>query len=215
MARHAVSLVGQRFGRLTVICRGDDYVSPNGERSIRWLCKCDCGNEKSVDPRSLKSGFTTSCGCFARERSRMNKGLLAKDIAGVKFGKLTAERPSGERRGSSLVWVCRCDCGAVCEATQHNLSLGIKKSCGCLTNFRTTRNEIYERVTGSKVPDECVVVFLDGNGTNQDAANMLCVNRAVNNKMHARGWHSPDAERTLTAIRVCELEHEIKLKEQS
>ena len=68
-------LEGKRFGRLTVIRR----VGRNKWRDSIWECSCDCGNVTTVSEGHLKSGHTTSCGCFARdERSRRatRHGLL-------------------------------------------------------------------------------------------------------------------------------------------
>ena len=62
-------LIGQKYGRLTVIDRAEDYISPSGDHVACWLCKCDCGNEKVVKGSSLKRGNTKSCGCLAREIS--------------------------------------------------------------------------------------------------------------------------------------------------
>lgn len=56
--RGFIDRTGQRFGRLTVL----EYV---GNR--KWLCKCDCGNEKVIFAGSLTSGVTRSCGCLYRE----------------------------------------------------------------------------------------------------------------------------------------------------
>lgn len=61
-------LTGQRFGRLLVIGRGDDYICPDGRRRDRWICKCDCGNIKSIRRTCLKSGDTQSCGCLCKEK---------------------------------------------------------------------------------------------------------------------------------------------------
>lgn len=57
-SRRKIDLTGQRFGRLTVI-------RENGadKRGRLWLCKCDCGNYKSVYTRLLRSGNVKSCGC--------------------------------------------------------------------------------------------------------------------------------------------------------
>ena len=66
--RKCIDLTGQRFERLTVIKRADDYVSPKGAYFPQWLCKCDCGNKKIVAGSSLRSGATTSCGCYHKER---------------------------------------------------------------------------------------------------------------------------------------------------
>ena len=63
------NLVGQKFGRLTVIKRVDNYVSPKGRKKSRWLCKCDCGNETIVISTDLTGGKTFSCGCFQKEQA--------------------------------------------------------------------------------------------------------------------------------------------------
>lgn len=57
------SLVGQRFGRLTVVSKADAI----GTSSMRWNCVCDCGNKTVVYGHYLKSGHTRSCGCLANE----------------------------------------------------------------------------------------------------------------------------------------------------
>ena len=54
-------LTGQRFGKLIVIKR-----VPNQDGLVCWLCKCDCGNEKTIKRRELCSGDAISCGCFKR-----------------------------------------------------------------------------------------------------------------------------------------------------
>jgi hypothetical protein len=76
-------LTGQRFGRLTVLRRGEDlvretlrpYMAPQRVRLVRWHCRCDCGREVDVLAISLRSGGTRSCGCLRRERLReRNRG---------------------------------------------------------------------------------------------------------------------------------------------
>lgn len=57
-------LIGQKFGRLTVIKRVEN--SKNG--STRWLCRCECGNEKIVLSSHLKSHKIQSCGCLFKEK---------------------------------------------------------------------------------------------------------------------------------------------------
>lgn len=57
-------LTGMRVGILTVIKRTkEDYISPSGNKSPQWLCKCDCGNEKIVLGGNLRAGSIRSCGC--------------------------------------------------------------------------------------------------------------------------------------------------------
>lgn len=58
-----ITLVGQKFGRLTVIARR----LPNQRGNARWLCHCDCGVEKVAKSGDLRSGHTRSCGCLRDE----------------------------------------------------------------------------------------------------------------------------------------------------
>src|ERR1700733_4425710 len=52
-------LVGQRYGRWTVIKDAED------RGKYRYLlCRCDCGTEKEVRATGLTSGVTESCGCL-------------------------------------------------------------------------------------------------------------------------------------------------------
>ena len=60
---HAIdSLIGKKYGRLTIIKRVDIE-----SKQIVVLCKCDCGNEAKVLLSSLKTGNTKSCGCISHE----------------------------------------------------------------------------------------------------------------------------------------------------
>lgn len=56
----ANDLIGQRFGKLTVIKR----LENNYHGNTTWLCKCDCGNEIKVLGYRLTTGQTKSCGCL-------------------------------------------------------------------------------------------------------------------------------------------------------
>lgn len=63
-----IDLTGQRFNKLTVIRRGQ-----NVGKQTAWICKCDCGNVKTVTAAKLKNGNTKSCGCYrSRYVSRKN-----------------------------------------------------------------------------------------------------------------------------------------------
>ena len=53
---------GLVFGRLTVV----RHV-PDESECARWLCKCDCGQEKIISRLLLVDGRTKSCGCLSRE----------------------------------------------------------------------------------------------------------------------------------------------------
>lgn len=68
-----VSLIGQKYGKLTVLSRhecNDKFNKP------LWVCKCECGNIAIVGGNRLKSGNTKSCGCLipitSREQGKRN-----------------------------------------------------------------------------------------------------------------------------------------------
>lgn len=59
-----IDLTGQRFGRLVVIKQ--DTTS----KRTKWICECDCGKIKSIQATHLRSGASTSCGCYQKEMAR-------------------------------------------------------------------------------------------------------------------------------------------------
>lgn len=59
------NLIGCEFGRWKVI----DYAGPGGSCAM-WLCRCQCGSEKSVTSSSLLNGRSKSCGCYLKESAR-------------------------------------------------------------------------------------------------------------------------------------------------
>lgn len=65
--RFTIDRVGLTYGKLTVISRADDYLSPNGRKHTMWLCQCECGNTTIVDSCQLVTGKTKSCGCLREE----------------------------------------------------------------------------------------------------------------------------------------------------
>ena len=54
-------LTGQKFNRLTVIERD------TSRKGTYWICKCDCGDTKSIRASNLTTGRTHSCGCWYAE----------------------------------------------------------------------------------------------------------------------------------------------------
>lgn len=114
-------LTGQRFGMLTV----KEHAGRKGNKSM-WLCVCDCGRTKITSGNNLQSGYTKSCGCIG------NGGGNAKDIAGHKFGLLTAIKPTDNRANNgAVIWLCVCDCGREHEAASDALIGNTITSCGC------------------------------------------------------------------------------------
>lgn len=57
-----ITLVGQKFGRLTVV---KDAGVKNGRTYS--VCLCDCGNVVVVSNKNLRNGHTKSCGCYKND----------------------------------------------------------------------------------------------------------------------------------------------------
>lgn len=119
MGRPRVDITGQRFGLLVAL---EPTGKSNHAGSI-WRCACDCGGEREVGLQSLKRGQVKSCGC-------KSKGQNMHDLTGQRFGKLVALEPTEKRCSGSVIWKCRCDCGAIHEADAGSLKRGLTKSCG-------------------------------------------------------------------------------------
>jgi len=125
--RSSKNLIGQKFGRLTVIERADDYVGPSGTRATKYRCLCECGNMVDVVGASLTIGYTNSCGCLHREVVRK-----FNDLSGQKFGKLTViERFYDEEKYKRrIMYRCVCECGTETIVDGNSLKRGVTKSCG-------------------------------------------------------------------------------------
>lgn len=55
---------GERHGMLTVLHRGENMYGKTA-----WVCRCDCGNIKTVSSLALRKG-QKSCGCLAGFRNK-------------------------------------------------------------------------------------------------------------------------------------------------
>lgn len=59
MANEQSTLIGQVFGRLTVLS-----YHHTSKRKTYFLCQCACDNQTVVARSNIKSGHTRSCGCL-------------------------------------------------------------------------------------------------------------------------------------------------------
>lgn len=80
-------LTGRHIGKLTVICRSDQYAK-RGNRQVRlWKCVCDCGNITYKATDTLSSGAENSCASCAQ---KMN-AACARQNAGFAYGTQLAK----------------------------------------------------------------------------------------------------------------------------
>lgn len=59
-----------RYGRWAVLREGNSKRSKAGKLERHFICRCDCGTERSVSMDSLLKGTSKSCGCLHKEISR-------------------------------------------------------------------------------------------------------------------------------------------------
>jgi hypothetical protein len=66
----------------------------------------------------------------------------ARDLTGLRFGRLVVERRNGTAHRQPL-WRCACDCGETVDILGGNLRRGTSRSCGCLKRELQTRHGRY------------------------------------------------------------------------
>ena len=99
------NLVGNKYGRLTVKSRAESNT-----RRTKWLCLCDCGNEKVVSGENLMSGHTKSCGCLLREAITshgMSHDKLYKRWSSMKARCNNPNNPAYKNYGGRGIQVCK------------------------------------------------------------------------------------------------------------
>ena len=97
---HFKDLSGKVLGKLTVV----NFAGRDKWGSVKWLCKCECGNEKTVAGKNLTSGDIKSCGClFSKPKQLREKGIFTKRTN--RYGYVTMhypEHPNSQKNGSLL-----------------------------------------------------------------------------------------------------------------
>lgn len=131
-----MKLENKKFGNLTVI----KEAQKTKNRSIRWLCKCECGKEKIVKQKNLIEGITTNCGCLEKDLDLTNK----------KIGRLTVIS-FAYSKNKRKYWKCICECGNICDVMGNYLKLGSTKSCGCLKKELNQKGNIKHNMYKTRI----------------------------------------------------------------
>ena len=117
-------IIGQKFGRLTVI----EEFKDRSPREVR--CICDCGNEIILKKTEVMSLHTKSCGCLHREMTSLSN---TKDWTGYvsDYGVKAIKQACKNDKGQWL-WEFECP---LCEnhfiALPAHVTYGRVTSCGC------------------------------------------------------------------------------------
>lgn len=115
IANHSESLVGKKFGKLTVVRLS--HSDPIYGRM--WECECECGGARTACTGSLKNGTIKIC-------SRRNH---LDDLTGRKFGRLKVLSLHSVVGDGLTKWTCKCECGNIHIAHRASLLSGHSKDC--------------------------------------------------------------------------------------
>ena len=74
MKKQEENLTGKKFGKLTVM----KQIS-----ATSCLCRCECGNKRTVYINSLLKGHVRSCGCLYRQSTRQAIAAKNKNMVEV------------------------------------------------------------------------------------------------------------------------------------
>lgn len=121
------SMIGNKYGKLTVI---DQAPLREKSRKLRYYARCECGNIIDVEGSRLRNGKKVDCGCGTVDRKREACPRYV-DIAGQKFGRLTAIERAYDANNNYVGWLCKCECGNTITVPMDRLKRGGTKSCGC------------------------------------------------------------------------------------
>lgn len=114
-----IDITGQTFGDLTVLER----AGSTKDKKALWLCKCSCGNTRTVMGKLLRNGSVTHCGC--KNKTTVN------NILNKKFDRLTVIERAGSDSCKKVLWKCKCECGNEVIVRGSDLLKGTIHSCGC------------------------------------------------------------------------------------
>lgn len=131
-----LDITNERFGKLTALKRD------NTKKGSYWICKCDCGNIKTIRSDHLRNGETKSCGCLQKEKASKIGKLSAKDYTGIQNGWITILEPLNysTEKSQNRYWKAKCKCGRIVSIPSSRINKTL--SCGCRPQIDYTNKEI-------------------------------------------------------------------------
>ncbi len=124
-------------------------ISRKENKTIYWLCLCDCGEEKEVSYSCLVRGYVKSCGC--NTRNLLREASKKRVLLGSKYHKLTVIKELGQHENRRFIYLCLCDCGNYTNITSSDL--GRTKSCGCLKRIHCNNINKNKRIKAGCDPN--------------------------------------------------------------
>ena len=148
-----LDLTGQVFNQLLVL--KEDLEKTQEKHESYWICRCSCGNIKTIRGAAIKSGKTKSCGCLQKKKMQEKHRI---DMTNIKYNHLLVLEPDTYKNGN-LYWKCQCDCGNIVTIRGADIRNGHTKSCGCLKTFieeeilSILKNNNFEVIAQKRFPE--------------------------------------------------------------
>ena len=116
------NLIGKEFGDFIVLNRAPNRITPSGQKTRVWHCKCKlCGVERDIQASQLKK-FSGKCTC--------NK-FKPRDLVGKTYNYLKIIS-FDKNCDNKNYWNCIClSCGKRISIEEKRIINGKKISCGC------------------------------------------------------------------------------------
>lgn len=188
-----IDLSGQKFNYLTVIKQVPRPAHIKCNHTF-WLCKCDCGNEKIIDQRALKSGNTKSCGCYSHISSRNNLINYLKTIPKTKnkFIKEDGYYKLYTKKGIEFL----IDEDDFEDVYQHYWILRGNYICSKFAEKQTPRYTILHRFIIKNIPEGMQIDHINRNTLDNRKSNLRIVtphenmmNRRITSKSKNGGFN--------------------------
>lgn len=190
---------GQKFGRLTVIGLDETVKSTHQH----YLCRCDCGNFKSINKYSMARGGSQSCGCIKREQlieRNHSHGLSKTKTYGswstMKSRCTNPNFPKYESYGARGIKICdkwMTFEGFLEDMGERPLGMTIdrldvngdycKENCRWATNSQQARNKTNTRYITAFGRTQCLMDWSDETGLDH---------RTIGTRL-SRGWTTEEA----------------------
>lgn len=136
-------ITGNKYGRLLVLGTAWKKV---GVQKCRYYvsCICDCGEEAIVELNKLKSGHTTSCGCYHKEKILKAVTKHGESNWGYKQGKKEAVFHLSYSKWQSVK--ARCLYPSTKGYARYG-AIGITICEGYINSYQLFRDDLGERPT--------------------------------------------------------------------
>lgn len=158
------NLIGKKFNMLTVLSK---------DKPGYYLCKCDCGNIKSIKTYNFTSGVTKSCGCYHKmyvgkmaTKHGLSKHLLYKTWHNMRGRCKNKKASKYELYGGKGIKVCNEWDNSFISFYEWSLNNGWEKG---LTIERLDSNKNYE-------PSNCIWATYKTQNNNTSQNHLITFN---------------------------------------